>query len=66
MLVPLAIVLQAILLTGIGLTLAPATVLVRDLPRVVRIALRVLFYLSPVIYSVRQPRDRAAAAGCSS
>ena len=53
-LVPVAIVLQAILLTGIGLALAPATVLIRDLPRVVRIALRVLFYLSPVIYSVRR------------
>ena len=46
--------LQAILLTGIGLALASATVLVRDLSRVVRIALRVLFYLSPVIYSVRR------------
>ena len=53
-LIPIAIVLQAILLTGIGLALAPATVLVRDLSRVVRIALRVLFYLSPVIYSVRR------------
>jgi ABC-type polysaccharide/polyol phosphate export permease len=53
-LVPIAIVLQAILLTGIGLALAPATVLIRDLARVVRIALRVLFYLSPVIYSVRR------------
>ena len=53
-LVPIAIVLQAILLTGIGLALAPATVLIRDLSRVVRIALRVLFYLSPVIYSVRR------------
>jgi ABC-2 type transport system permease protein len=29
-------------------------VLIRDLSRVVRIALRVLFYLSPVIYSVRR------------
>jgi ABC-2 type transport system permease protein len=54
LLVPVAILLQAILLTGIGLALAPATVLIRDLSRVVRIALRVLFYLSPVIYSVRR------------
>jgi len=53
-LIPVAIVLQAILLTGIGLALASTTVLVRDLSRVVRIALRVLFYLSPVIYSVRR------------
>ncbi len=49
---PLAVLLQAVLLTGIGLTLASATVLVRDLQRVVRIGLRVMFYLSPVIYSV--------------
>ncbi len=49
---PLAVLLQAILLTGIGLALASATVLVRDLQRVVRIGLRVMFYLSPVIYSV--------------
>lgn len=49
---PLAVVLQAVLLTGIGLALAAATVLVRDLQRVVRIGLRVMFYLSPVIYSV--------------
>jgi len=49
---PLAVLLQAVLLTGIGLALAAATVLVRDLQRVVRIGLRVMFYLSPVIYSV--------------
>lgn len=52
-LLPVAIVLQAILLTGIGLLLGATTVLVRDLQRVVRIGLRVMFYLSPVIYSVR-------------
>src|SRR5690349_14254002 len=37
---PLAILLQALLLTGIGLILAPVTALVRDTQRVVRIALR--------------------------
>lgn len=51
-LLPLAIVLQTVLLCGLGLALAAATVLVRDLQRVVRIGLRVMFYLSPVIYSV--------------
>jgi ABC-2 type transport system permease protein len=51
---PLAVLLQAILLTGIGLVLAATTVLVRDLQRVVRIGLRVMFYLSPVIYSVNR------------
>jgi len=51
---PLAVVMQAVLLTGIGLVLAPATVLIRDLQRLVRIGLRVMFYLSPVIYSIQR------------
>jgi ABC-2 type transport system permease protein len=51
-LLPVAIVLQAVLLTGLGLMLAATTVLVRDLQRVVRIGLRVMFYMSPIIYSV--------------
>ena len=38
--IPIAIVLEAILLTGVGLALASATVLVNDLQRIVRIALR--------------------------
>jgi ABC-2 type transport system permease protein len=50
--IPIAIVLEAILLTGIGLALASATVLVNDLQRVVRIALRVGFYFSPIVYSI--------------
>jgi ABC-2 type transport system permease protein len=52
-LMPLAMLLQAILLTGIGLVLAPLTVLVRDVERVIRIALRLMFYLSPVLYSLQ-------------
>jgi ABC-2 type transport system permease protein len=50
--VPLAIVLQTILISGIGLALASVTVLVTDLQRVVRILLRVMFYLTPVVYGV--------------
>jgi ABC-2 type transport system permease protein len=49
-LAPLAFVLQAVLLAGIGLLLAPLVVLVRDLERVVRIVLRLWFYVTPVIY----------------
>ena len=49
-LLPLAFVLQAVLLAGIGLLLAPLVVLVRDLERVVRIVLRLWFYVTPVIY----------------
>lgn len=50
--VPLAMVLQFLLLSGIGLLLAPLTVLFKDLERLVRIMLRMLFYLTPVLYSV--------------
>jgi ABC-2 type transport system permease protein len=49
---PLAIVLQALLVLGIGLLLAPMVVLVRDLERLVRIALRLGFYATPVIYGI--------------
>jgi ABC-type polysaccharide/polyol phosphate export permease len=49
---PLGIVIEAVLLTGIGLLLSCLTVLVRDLQRIVRIALRVGFYTSPVVYGL--------------
>jgi ABC-2 type transport system permease protein len=50
--VPLALLLQTAALTGIGLMLAPLTVLFKDLQRLVRICVRMLFYLTPVIYGV--------------
>lgn len=49
---PLATAIMFLLLTGVALILAPATVLVTDLERVVKIVLRLLLYLSPVLYSV--------------
>ena len=65
-LVPVAIVLQAILLTGIGLALAPATVLIRDLAAggADRAAGAVLPLAGHLLGA--PARDRAAAAGCSS
>ncbi len=39
---------------GIGLILAPVTVLVRDTDRFIPIVMRVLFYCSPVIYSIEK------------
>jgi ABC-2 type transport system permease protein len=51
LLVP-AVLLMAVLALGVGLLLAPLVVLVRDLERVVRIALRLGFYASPVIFAV--------------
>jgi ABC-2 type transport system permease protein len=53
LLLPLAMVLCFFLVLGIGLILAPLTVLVRDVERIVPIVLRVMFYASPVLYSVK-------------
>jgi ABC-2 type transport system permease protein len=50
-LLPVAIVLQAILTAGVGLIVAPLVVFFRDLERAVKLALRFLFYASPIIYS---------------
>lgn len=49
---PLAMAIQFVLLTGIGLLLAPLIVLVRDLERLIKVMLRLGFYASPVLYSV--------------
>lgn len=47
-----AIVLQFLLLSGIGLILAPLTVLARDTSNLLRILLRMMFYLTPIIYDI--------------
>lgn len=60
-LLPVGAVLEAVLLTGIGLLLAPVTALVTDMQRVVRILMRMLFYATPVIYAshvVPKPYDK--------
>ncbi|MDN5778494.1 MAG: ABC transporter permease [Humibacillus sp.] len=49
-LVPVAIVMQFVLLVGLGLILAPVTVIFSDTPRIVRILLRMGFYATPIIY----------------
>jgi ABC-2 type transport system permease protein len=49
---PLAMVLTVVLCTGVGLILAPAAVLVRDLRSIVRITTRAMFFLSPILYSL--------------
>lgn len=50
LLVPLAILLQFLLSVGLGLMLAPITVIFSDMPRIVRIVLRMGFYATPIIY----------------
>ena len=47
-----AIVLQAALTFGLGLIIAPLVVFFRDLERVVKLILRLLFYASPIIYGL--------------
>lgn len=49
---PVAVLLQTMLLVGLGLLVAPLCVLWSDLERTTRLILRALFYASPVIYSV--------------
>ncbi|PPF60171.1 ABC transporter permease [Clavibacter californiensis] len=51
LLFPLAVLIQAALLLGIGLIIAPLVVFFRDLERAVKLVLRFLFYASPIVYS---------------
>ena len=51
-LIPVAVALQFVLSAGIGLILAPLTVLFTDMSRIVRIAVRMGFYATPVIYGI--------------
>ena len=58
LLIPLALVVQFLLLSGIGLILAPLTVLARDTTNIIRILLRMMFYLTPIIYGVSDIPER--------
>lgn len=49
---PVAVILQTMLLVGLGMLVAPLCVLYSDLERTTALILRALFYASPVIYSV--------------
>lgn len=57
---PIAVIIQFILLLGLGLIIAPVVVLVRDVDRVVRIVLRFLFYATPVIYGLNDVYERVS------
>lgn len=52
LLFPVGVVLQFLLMYGLALLIAAGSVVIPDLARIVRIVLRALFYLSPVIYSI--------------
>jgi len=52
LLFPLGVALQVVLTIGVGLIVAPLVVFFRDLERAVKLALRFLFYASPIIYGL--------------
>lgn len=49
---PLALGIQAVMLIGLGLIIAPVVVFFRDLERAVRLILRLLFYASAIVFQV--------------
>jgi len=55
---PLALLIQVVLLVGCGLILAPISVLYSDVGRVLPVILRLLFYFSPILYSVNDIEHR--------
>lgn len=63
LLLPLAIVMTVVLCTGLGMIIAPAAVLLRDLRSVVRIVTRALFFLSPILYSLHDVTGNGRRAG---
>lgn len=61
---PLAALMTIMLCMGVGMIVAPASVLVRDIRSIVRIIMRAMFFLSPVLYAVGDiQKKRAHIAG---
>jgi len=54
---PVAMVMQTVLVAGVGLVVAPLVVFFRDLERATKLALRFLFYASPIIYGTHDLPD---------
>ena len=49
---PVAMIVQFFLMYGLALLIAAGAAVIPDLARIVRIVLRVTFYLSPILYSI--------------
>lgn len=49
---PLGLLLQFLLLYGIGLLVSSVSIVIPDIARIVKIILRAMFYLSPILYSI--------------
>ncbi|MET8093212.1 ABC transporter permease [Micromonospora sp. NPDC005220] len=54
---PLAVAVQAVLLIGLALLLSAWNVLMRDVERLMRLFIRVLFYATPIIYPLSLVRE---------
>lgn len=63
LLLPVAIILQMILLTGLALLLSALNVLLRDVERFMRLVQRVLMYALPIIYPLSQVTDSPNVPG---
>jgi len=50
--VPLLLVLQAIMMFGVGLAIATCNLFFRDLERLTSLVVQLLFYLTPIVYPV--------------
>lgn len=59
---PLAFLMTIMLCMGIGMILAPACILVRDLKNIIRIVMRALFFMSPILYSLHDVVKRRGHA----
>ena len=55
---PVAFLIQTLLLVGVGLLLAPLAILYGDVERFINAVMRLLFYLSPVIYGTHDIAKR--------
>ena len=62
LLLPVGMAMCFLLVLGLGLILAPLTVLVNDVSRLIPIVMRVLFYASPVLYSAASVPEGLKAA----
>jgi ABC-2 type transport system permease protein len=56
---PLAVVLQFVLLIGVSLLLSALTVMLRDIERFMRLITWVLFYAAPIIYPLSKVFESA-------
>ncbi|MEV0730416.1 MULTISPECIES: ABC transporter permease [Polymorphospora] len=54
---PLAVLIQAVLLVGLSLLLSSMNVLMRDVERFMRLVTRILFYATPIIYPLSLVKD---------